>query len=77
MEKGRIRERLDRAVCNQRWNDLFPLAAVIHEDFSRSDHRPIVVDLQYLSSATVAQPSGKKRFEARWLMEESVDSVVE
>ena len=24
--RGRIRERLDRAVCDQRWNDLFPLA---------------------------------------------------
>jgi hypothetical protein len=31
--RGRIRERLDRAVANQRWRDKFPLAMVVNEDF--------------------------------------------
>ena len=46
--RGRIRERLDRAVSNQRWRDMIPLAMVINKDFSRSDHRPISVDCEYV-----------------------------
>ncbi|XP_051221114.1 uncharacterized protein [Lolium perenne] len=31
--RGKIRERLDRAVCNPRWADMFPIAGVVNEDF--------------------------------------------
>ena len=36
--RGRMRERLDRAVFNPEWAPRFPMAALIHEDFSKSDH---------------------------------------
>jgi hypothetical protein len=46
---GRLRERLDRAVANQRWIIMFPMAGVINENFSKSDHnrfRSILLSLQ-------------------------------
>ena len=39
--RGRIRERLDRAVANEAWTTMHPGAMVQHLDFVRSDHRPI------------------------------------
>ena len=48
--RGRICERLDRAVCVPRWAILFPLAAVVNEDFGKSDHRPFVINTKYNSS---------------------------
>jgi hypothetical protein len=41
--RGKIRERLDRTVCNPRWADMFPIEGVVNEDFGKSDHRPILV----------------------------------
>ena len=46
--RGEIRERLDRAVCNLAWANKFPRAAVINEEHVHSDHRPIVLDTDYL-----------------------------
>jgi hypothetical protein len=44
--RGKIRERLDRAVSNKKWVDLLPLFGVVNEDFGKSDHRPITVDTE-------------------------------
>jgi hypothetical protein len=74
--RGRIRERLDRAVANQGWRDLFPLAAVINEDFWKSDHRPLSVDSEYFDGAHIRAAGGKRMFEAKWLMEDSFDDIV-
>jgi hypothetical protein len=46
--RGLIRERLDREVCDPRWSAMFPLAGVVHEDFGKSDHRPILIDTERL-----------------------------
>ena len=45
--RGEIRERLDRAVCNVQWAHKFPRAAVINENHVHSDHRPLVLDMDY------------------------------
>jgi hypothetical protein len=45
MEK--IIEGLDRAVGSSSWADLFPSFGVGHEEFGKSDHRPITVDIEY------------------------------
>jgi exonuclease III len=74
--RGRIRERLDRAVANQDWRDLFPLAGVINEDFWKSDHRPITVDSEHFDVAQIRAGGGKRMFEAKWLIEESFDDIV-
>jgi hypothetical protein len=42
--RGKIRDRLDRAVCDPRWPAMFPLARVVNENFDKLDHRPIQVD---------------------------------
>ena len=75
--RGRIRERLDRVVGNQRLSDIFPNMSVLHDEFNKSDHRPILIDTEYLGGLQYSGPIGLHRFEARWLREESVDSIVE
>jgi hypothetical protein len=74
--RGRMRERLDRAVCNPVWSSKFPMASLINEDYSKSDHRPISLDTEYLADVQAARPRGRKRFEASWLMEQEFDEVV-
>lgn len=56
----------DWALANNQWSDLFPQAALINSEMTRSDHRPIVMDMNYLPR--IHGGSGVvKRFEARWL----------
>ncbi|KAJ1284176.1 hypothetical protein BS78_03G185100 [Paspalum vaginatum] len=42
--EGYIRERLDRAVANLEWRNLFPLVRVVNGDPRHSDHRPLIVE---------------------------------
>lgn len=49
--RGFIRERLDRALCNDAWASKFPYAVVIHEHHVHSDHRPLVLDTNYFEAA--------------------------
>ena len=67
-KRGRIRERLDRAVANGQWALMHPHAVVLHLDYIRSDHRPILLDTEYYQPSVHVR-SGKKRFEAKWLHE--------
>jgi hypothetical protein len=73
--RGNMRERLDRGMVNHNWNDLFPNASMINSDTTRSDHRPVLVDTEYLSSSH-AITNGLKRFEAHWLQEDAVEEMV-
>ena len=75
--RGRIRERLDRSVCNREWNDLFPLAGSVNAEMTKSDHRPILLDTEYYVGVEASNSIPIKRFEARWLSEPSVDDIVE
>ncbi|VAH93158.1 hypothetical protein VPH35_066451 [Triticum aestivum] len=75
--RGEICERLDRAVCNLAWENKFPRAAVINEEHVHSDHRPIVLDMDYLDEKVFNRPEGRvKQFEARWLREKTVTEIV-
>ena len=49
---------------------------MIHGDFLKSDHRPIVVDTEYQNNVRGTPLVRKQFFEARWLVEETVDDVV-
>lgn len=42
--RRRLRERLDRGVCNGELHGLFPNAKVMNAKHSKSDHRLIVLD---------------------------------
>jgi hypothetical protein len=73
-KRGRIRERLDRAVANGEWMVMNPDALVQHLDFIRSDHHPILVNTE----AQFQQSTSKqRRFEARWLQEKGFQEKVQ
>jgi hypothetical protein len=75
-KRGRIRERLDRAVANGAWNIMHPGAVLQHLEYTRSDHHPILLDTDY--QQTVVDHSKKsKKFEARWLHEKGFREMVE
>jgi hypothetical protein len=75
-KRGRIRERLDRAVVNNQWRLMHPGASLRHLDFIKSDHRPILLDTE--DQPEVQQQQGPKRFEARWIHEKNFrDTVVQ
>jgi hypothetical protein len=75
-QRGRIRERLDRGTANAGWNTLFPNAQLINGEMVKSDHRPLIVNTEGCSSFALPR-SGPRRFEARWLKEETVEEIVQ
>ncbi|KAL0454802.1 UNVERIFIED_CONTAM: hypothetical protein Slati_0819400 [Sesamum latifolium] len=71
-----VRARLDRACCNSRAMELFPLASVSAEAVSCSDHYPIWVGLEGEISR---EPAGKKRqfrFETAWASSPDCKDVI-
>lgn len=74
--RGGIRERLDRGLANATWRDKFPDATLTNCDYSRSDHRPILLSF---GESIEEQRSGPAllRFEARWLKEAGFNDVVQ
>ena len=73
--RGRIRERLVRGLVNDAWSTLYPHAALQNLNYNHSDHRPLCVDTEYYSGVA-ANGAASKKFEARWLAEETVEEVV-
>ena len=67
--RGGLKERLDRAVMNGGWMNMHPYAGLCNSDMGKSDHRPIMLDTEYLAGVAEAKPQYKRRFEARWLEE--------
>ncbi|KAL0378750.1 UNVERIFIED_CONTAM: hypothetical protein Sradi_3180500 [Sesamum radiatum] len=61
-----VRARLDRACCNSRALELFPLASVSAEAVSCSDHYPIWVGLEGEISRAPIRKKCRFRFEAAW-----------
>jgi hypothetical protein len=74
---GYIRERLDRAVASPSWRVRFPGYKVINGDPEHSDHRPVIVHLEGTTRPVrTGQNNLNKRFEARWLLEDGCEEVV-
>ncbi|XP_021321426.1 uncharacterized protein LOC110437330 [Sorghum bicolor] len=73
--RGRIRERLDRGVINDQWREMFPNAELVNGEYLKFDHRPLSVRTESLQGHY--QVSCTKRFEAKWLKEETVQEVVQ
>jgi hypothetical protein len=72
-KRGPIIERLDRAVANLQWSDMFHQSTLINSESTRSDHRPIIMDTHYLAPTQGGR--SKKHFEARWLQEDTVEMI--
>lgn len=54
---------------------LHPFAGLCNLEMGRSDHRPICLDTEYLASVAERNSAGGRKFEARWLSEETVEEV--
>jgi exonuclease III len=75
--EGYIRERLDRAVANPEWCARFPGYKVVNGCPEHSDHRPILLSVHGAGRrARPRQNLLNKRFEARWLLEDECEQVV-
>ena len=75
-KRGRIRERLDRVVANGAWSLMHPSAGLVHLDYIKSDHRPILLDTEHHSFMEPRQ-SKQKKFEAKWLHEKVFSEEVQ
>ena len=74
--RGGLRERLDRAVANADWSSMHPLAGLCNLEMGKSDHMPLLLDTEYLSGVAEARQTYPRKFEARWLSEETVEEVM-
>lgn len=70
-----ICERLDRAVANDEWCDMFPDTVVVNGEPRHSDHRPVIVHLEGVDSEW-KRGDRNFRFKARWLQEEGCEEVM-
>ena len=75
--RGHLRERLDRAVGNMQWADLFPGFTVSNQEFDKSDHRPVLIDTDFNPGVQPRGPSGTRKFKARWLAEEDIETIIQ
>jgi hypothetical protein len=69
-----VRVRLDRAVATPTWSDIYPNCSVSHLTSSRSDHCPILLNLEDLNAVKLKNPM--RRYEACWEREQSLAEEV-
>jgi hypothetical protein len=74
-KRGRIQERLDRAVANGDWIQIHPGATLEHLEYTKSDHRPLLLDTEGENLNQVRR-SRSKKFEASWLQEKGFQERV-
>lgn len=74
--RGGLKERLDRAISNVAWMELHPLVGLTNLEMEKSNHRPICLDTHYLSGVAATTQRRERRFEAKWLAEETVEEIV-
>ncbi|XP_050217262.1 uncharacterized protein LOC126668089 [Mercurialis annua] len=72
--RGNLMQRLDRALCNDKWLKKYPEAITHHLPRINSDHRPILVKLHnHKHNASGNKPF---RFLASWLIHHDFQQVV-
>lgn len=75
-QRGKIRERLNRGVANAAWHNLFPDARLMNSEITKSYHRPLEVVTDTTSDIRSCRGAAPKKFEVRWLKEETVEEIV-
>ncbi|CAL1391746.1 unnamed protein product [Linum trigynum] len=66
--------RIDRSLCNPRWNLAFPNTSVLHLPRTQSDHNPILTMIQMQENS--GPGSRPFRFEAAWLSDSRLQDLV-
>ncbi|KAL0449573.1 UNVERIFIED_CONTAM: hypothetical protein Slati_1513700 [Sesamum latifolium] len=72
-----IRERLDRACCNDEWSSLFPEAAVMHIHEACSDHAAVFLSTDGDYTQGAKPKRSRFHFEAAWVRSEDCKTVIE
>ena len=70
-----VQVRLDRAVVDEAWRDLFLLAKVVHLALPCSDHRPVLVQLQVGDEPRRQRPP--PRYEIMWEWQSALPGIIE
>ncbi|PON97533.1 Endonuclease/exonuclease/phosphatase [Trema orientale] len=72
-----VQERLDRAVANGRWTDLFPNFRFTNLEFWGSDHRVVLLDLEGRASDGWGDRQGRGfKFEPWWLKDSECPEII-
>ncbi|GKU95863.1 hypothetical protein SLEP1_g9166 [Rubroshorea leprosula] len=70
--KGHIQERLDRAMINDQWSQLFPNAQLFHCTRIGSDHCPLLLCLKAIPACFKKQ----FRYELKWQLQDGYAGVI-
>ncbi|KAK6142011.1 hypothetical protein DH2020_016192 [Rehmannia glutinosa] len=70
--RGGLQERLDRALYNEHWADVFTSSVVTHLSRVRSDHAPLLISCQFLSHVS----RSSFRFQHMWIRHHTFLQVV-
>ncbi|GLT58542.1 hypothetical protein SLA2020_314270 [Shorea laevis] len=70
--RGNIRERLDRALINDAWSQLFPNAELFHCTRIGSDHCPLLLSLKAIPTF----PKRQFRYELKWQLQEGYEAAL-
>ncbi|XP_039057386.1 uncharacterized protein LOC120200684 [Hibiscus syriacus] len=65
--------RLDRALCNSKWDELYPETSIHHLHRMRSDHRPILI---CVGSSTTNLRQSQFRYFSGWLQHDDFNRMV-
>lgn len=64
-------------VANALQSNMFPNAVLVNGETMKSDHYPLSVDTEFSGSQQTQTFVSPRRFEARWLKEDTVQEVVQ
>lgn len=71
-----IQEKLDRFLCNNGFDSLYPDAAVYNLDWLFSDHRPIEIILEAASSSKKGRYPKPFKFEENWIKYDECSNII-
>ncbi|KAK3222272.1 hypothetical protein Dsin_009297 [Dipteronia sinensis] len=70
-----VQERLDRGLCNYQWKEIFKDTTVSHLEFWKSDHRPILIDINPMNNQCAPVVGNRRRFHFEESLADSKDCV--
>ncbi|KAJ4822368.1 hypothetical protein Tsubulata_014296 [Turnera subulata] len=71
--RGRVRKRLDRALANAQWRIAFEEAAVLHIPRTKSDHSPLLINLDPSLPSVYAKPF---RYQVAWTTHKDFSNLI-